>query len=1579
MRYLFLLFYFLISPVYAATMIFNNGFESGTLSGYQVHAIGGTVGVAQSPVATGNYSGKFDLQFGSVEADNYRSEVQIEGTKNYFTFGKEYWFSFNYIFTDWVKDSSPEFAPFQIHARPSSWDDACRMGSAYDVAPFFMMTQNDQAKFVTYGGIIRWTAPVIKNQWQTITVRFKPSTSSTGYIEAWHNGNKILSVNGANQPVNDGCGGLVRDPYWNMGLYKWDWRTGRPATQSSRRTFYIDDLKVAEGTDGYNLVYTPTGTPSADTTPPVISNINSTSTETSCTVTWNTNEAATSKVDYGLTASYGNVLSSSALVTNHSIMLGAAPPASTLNIPPEFFGMHYTTAKFQPWPLSPFKTLRSWDQYPSIAWNAINTSPGVYDWTLLDLFVNTGLANNADIVYVFGKTPQWASQNPSGGGCTSGNGSCYAPKTSDWQTFVTAITNRYKGKIKYWEIWNEPNSPNFWSGTTPQMVTMAQAAYPIIKAADPNNMVLSPSPQGAPTWLDAYFAGGGKSYTDIIAWHAYLFGPPEEVIDFSNEARSIAAKHGLSSKEHWDTEHSWGIQNWPFGANEDQQAAWLGRFITLSASLGVKRTIWYLWDGYSNQEQWGMLYNRTTQTYTKAGIAYNNVYNWLINANIEPCTFSANVRQCRVFKSGNSEGLIVWASNSSPSFTAPFTVPAGYVRYRTLDGTTVNTSGGSVLTLTMKPIFLEKDQTAYHYKVTSVDSAGNTASSSDRTCGVPQSDTTPPIISSITVTNITSSSATVNWTTNEVSDNRVDYGTTTSYSNNVTNASMVTSHSMNLTSLNQGATYNFKVTSKDPSNNSSSSANQTFTTSSADTTPPVVSNVATSNITGTDARITWTTNESSDSRVDYGTTTAYGSNKTDATKVTSHTIDLIGLTPGTVYNYKVSSKDTALNNGQSANATFTTLDTVAPVISGVSSSDITTTSAIINWTTNKPADGVIDYGVTTSYGGVRSHTALLTIHRFDISGLQPGTQYQYRITSKDAANNSATSANFSFTTASPSDVTPPSISGVNAVNLTNNTATIVWVTDETSDSLVEYGTSISYGSTKPDSAFVQNHSVTLTSLLQNTTYHYRVKSKDGANNTGTSTSFLFTTSNVDTVAPAISNVSVTPTGSGATVTWSTDEPSNSSMDYGLTTAYGSNKADASIVVSHSLVLTGLAENTLYNYKLYSTDSAGNTGNSANLTFKTLDVTAPTISNVAVNPSGTSAVITWSTNEAADSLIDYGLTSGYGSNKSDAAMVTSHSLTLTGLTENTNYHYQIISKDSANNSKSTADLTFQTVDTTKPVLSNLVITPTSNSIEAAWDTNEPSNSRLKFGSPITDSVFDEENVTSHKLVATGLFPSTLYSFKVQSTDSSGNQGEIPNLNATTSGLITPAISNITESNIGHNTFTAAWTTDIESDSLIEYGLTNSYGSNVSNASQVTSHELDITGLTPFSEYHYRVCSTAQAQNCSSDRTFVTDALPSVTITSVQVSPSKTTATITWTTDGEANSEVQYGLTSSLGLSEPDDAFVTSHSVLLTGLSVKKKYYFKVRSAPVAGEFTESLVFTFNTRPNSGMKSDKFGSP
>jgi hypothetical protein len=283
-------------------------------------------------------------------------------------------------------------------------------------------------------------------------------------------------------------------------------------------------------------------------------------------------------------------------------------------------------------------------------------------------------------------------------------------------------------------------------------------------------------------------------------------------------------------------------------------------------------------------------------------------------------------------------------------------------------------------------------------------------------------------------------------------------------------------------------------------------------------------------------------------------------------------------------------------------------DTTAPTLEDVSASGTTSMATVITWTTSESADSQVEYGTTAGYGSSTPvNSAMVLSHSQALSSLLPATAYHYRVKSKDAAGNLATSADYTFKTAA-GDSAALTISGVYSSSPTATSVYINWSTSSASNSQVEYGTTAGYGnSTSPDSAMVTMHSQALSGLTANTLYHYRVKSKDGAGNLATSGDYTFTTTgSPDSTAPTISAVSGSGiSGTGISITWTTNEASDSQIEYGATTGYGSSTPlNSTMVTSHSLALGGLTPSTLYHYRVKSKDAAGNLTVSEDFTFTT---------------------------------------------------------------------------------------------------------------------------------------------------------------------------------------------------------------------------------------------------------------------------------------------------------------------------------------------------------------------------------------
>jgi phosphodiesterase/alkaline phosphatase D-like protein len=379
--------------------------------------------------------------------------------------------------------------------------------------------------------------------------------------------------------------------------------------------------------------------------------------------------------------------------------------------------------------------------------------------------------------------------------------------------------------------------------------------------------------------------------------------------------------------------------------------------------------------------------------------------------------------------------------------------------------------------------------------------------------------------------------------------------------------------------------------------------------------------------------------------------------------------------------------------------TFTltkTPDTTAPLMSGIDAIQIIETKATIVWATDELTATTLDYGMTGGFDNEVNDPFRMLSHSVPLTGLSPGTQYQYRVSGVDRTGNSTTSGTLFFMTSG--DVLPPVISGLSATNIAEIEATIVWTTDEDADSSVQFGLTPKFDATRNAVTLVQVHTMDLSGLLPGEEYQYRVTSTDAVGNSSTSVTQVFVTE-ADTVPPVISDAQASSIEEeAATIEWTTDEGATSLIDYGVSAGNLSQDVlAAELVTSHSLSLSGLQSDTEYFYRLTSEDELGNDASSAVLSFTTLpDVTGPVVSNVAaLDLTETQARITWSTNEAADSFVEYGINTAFGQEEFGGGLVKEHSVLLTGIFPGLEYHYQVVSADVFGNKTTGPSLTFIT--------------------------------------------------------------------------------------------------------------------------------------------------------------------------------------------------------------------------------------------------------------------------------------------
>jgi polysaccharide biosynthesis protein PslG len=373
---------------------------------------------------------------------------------------------------------------------------------------------------------------------------------------------------------------------------------------------------------------------------------------------------------------------------------GSGPVASST-----FFGL--TVLNYQnTTPQLTFGTTRTWDAYPALDWAEANPAAGQNNFAPLNSFTTMNQSKEAQILYTFGRTPQWASTSPGATG-PYGPGQCAPPILSAWDQYVTSVVTNAAGRIKYWEIWNEPDQAASYCGDVPSMVTMAQHAYAIIKKIDSSATVLSPAASGekGATWLNSFLAAGGLHTFDVVAFHGYGGTQAEQINKIVDDYRQVMSRYNLSALPLWDTECSWGDDSI---GDDAHRAAFLAKYFFLQWSKGVDRAIWYAYDGAS---KWGRLIDSTGKL-LPSGIAYGESYRWIVGATLtQPCAQDqSGTWTCSISRPGGYQAEILW--NSTASGSTNVKAPAQMIEYRDLAGGVHSIVGGTVRVQNL-PILLE--------------------------------------------------------------------------------------------------------------------------------------------------------------------------------------------------------------------------------------------------------------------------------------------------------------------------------------------------------------------------------------------------------------------------------------------------------------------------------------------------------------------------------------------------------------------------------------------------------------------------------------------------------------------------------------------------------------------------------------------------------------------------------------------------------------------------------------------------------------------------------------------------------
>ncbi len=457
----------------------------------------------------------------------------------------------------------------------------------------------------------------------------------------------------------------------------------------------------------------------------------------------------------------------------------------------------------------------------------------------------------------------------------------------------------------------------------------------------------------------------------------------------------------------------------------------------------------------------------------------------------------------------------------------------------------------------------------------------------------------------------------------------------------------------------------------------------------------------------------------------------------------------------------------------------------------------------------------------------------------------------------------------------------------------------------------------------------------------------------------------------DGVAPDITNVQVSSTTeSGFTITWETDEDSDSLINYGLKPDYGIVRIPGTDRRQHSVTLDALEPGRVYHFRIVSADDGGNQGISADYKIQTLG-----------DPSASGA--------GAAQAEAQGQGSGAQSSDSTDTTTETTSQTQTEITE------EIIEKiQQIESSQQIKEIQNELVKAVEGITEDLTIVgPPTVIVETTtalvkWTTDRAASSEVQFSaaSDYTGAGYALSQqstgapTTDHEVRLIGLSSFTEYHFQVRSTDDFGISGASRDFTFKTKASL-PEIRNLRIVKVEENSATLAWDTTVPAKATIEYqDLTTGTQNSLGRPTLATTHQMKITDLTLGTRYVAFVI----AENGGGDRvksqpvTFITvrdTAAPIISnVTNESTlfpgSESRIQSIVEWKTDEPASCLMTYregvaGGVEPFTIEQEELNFTERHVEVIVDFAPATVYQFWLNCTDEAGNAIQSENFVLFT--------------
>jgi len=499
--------------------------------------------------------------------------------------------------------------------------------------------------------------------------------------------------------------------------------------------------------------------------------------------------------------------------------------------------------------------------------------------------------------------------------------------------------------------------------------------------------------------------------------------------------------------------------------------------------------------------------------------------------------------------------------------------------------------------------------------------------------------------------------------------------------------------------------------------------------------PPSVVTVAASPVNYTDAELigtvlanlldtTWWFQWGLDAT--YGQTTASSVVSGSNTTAVTVQIGITGLSPGTTYHFQLygSNSDGISSGGDLILTTPTALPDA--IVQTFAASNITSTSAQLNGSVNPNGTelvGWFQWGTTTSYGNdtpnfYESGDFQVVGESYTLTNLTPNTTYHYQIVAYNSGPTEALGNDVVFTTSSPVQQSPPTVTIQAASSVGSSCATLNGSVNPNGAATTYYFVYGSGGTVSQTATFsvgsgssAASVQATVCGLTPNTLYGCFLYAANSGGSASSGTDG-FTTTAASQAPPTVTTLaasSLTPTSAtlNGDVNGNGDSSTSAYFEWGTTTSYGTITIQTGVggaAQSFTATLTNLAPSTTYHYRIDAANTGG-TSDGSDATFTTSSAQAPptvlTLAAGGITDTGATVNAFVDPNGAdTHAYFQYGTTTSYGNTTAlaDVGSSTNQQLfqsIVSSVNLNTTYHYRIVAYNSAGTSYG-ADAAFTTL-------------------------------------------------------------------------------------------------------------------------------------------------------------------------------------------------------------------------------------------------------------------------------------------